>query len=466
MALKHPLQLVLAAAVALAGCGETPLVPDDADVDESLVLVLSDTMRRDRLGLYGGPEGISPNFDTFARDGIVFDRAYTNAPWTKPSITTLFTSLHPSQHEVLGHPKKSTDAEGNLVNDVLSDGFTTLAEVLADEGFRTAAFVGNPWMDERFGFAQGFDTYVSFDWTTPGDEISAAALEWLDTVDRDERFFLYVHYMDCHQPYPPPQPRDVRKNLDRIAADDRPMMRGLKQTIPQPLRRLLRKEGVDPSLALVDVFYELGVAEFDEAFGALLDGLDDEPAADDAAIVVTSDHGEALFERGYGNHGRGLYEDELAIPLAAQFPATSASGVRHDLVGLVDLAPTLLGRLGVPVPDTSQGRDVFSATPRATLVSEGVANKPANRAVYHGDLKLLWQPHGGPAGRERAVFDVADDPGEDLDLLDHGDVDTEVVDELLGRAVDEVPVFEAPERGVVPLDEDMQQRLRDLGYIK
>ena len=147
--------------------------------DTSLVLIVNDAMRPDRLGAYGGPAR-TPAFDAFARTNLRFDRAYAQSPWTKPSVATLFTSLYPSQHGALLHSEvQHANRNGEplsdpvLRTDVLSAEQTTLAEVLRDAGFRTAAFVGNPWLERRFGFEQGFELYDdSFaTWDVPGERL-------------------------------------------------------------------------------------------------------------------------------------------------------------------------------------------------------------------------------------------------------------------------------------------------------
>src|SRR5262249_55327577 len=161
-------------------CGD--LRSTGAPKGANLLLVVNDATRRDRMGAYGGPAR-TPAFDAFASKNLLFEQAFTHAPWTSPSVSTLFTSLYPSQHGVLSNPKARQRLAPNLSEplpriDVLAPGLTTLAEVLRGSGYRTAAFVGNPWLQSRFGFDQGFelydDTFAS--WEVKGEVVVKAAL--------------------------------------------------------------------------------------------------------------------------------------------------------------------------------------------------------------------------------------------------------------------------------------------------
>ena len=153
----------------------TALAWDGVPRRRNLVLIVNDTMRRDRLGAYGG-RARTPAFDAFAAGGFHLTRMSSQAPWTKPSIATLFTGLYPSQHGLLTHPALPEPGQRTLRDhreetDVLAEEAVTMAEVLRDAGYRTAAFVANPWMKRRFGFAQGFDVYEDTfvqGWHVPG----------------------------------------------------------------------------------------------------------------------------------------------------------------------------------------------------------------------------------------------------------------------------------------------------------
>lgn len=503
--------LLLALAVSGAGCGdasESPPTPSPAASTPSptaapvcepgawagpsrrwnVVVVLADTLRRDVVGAYGGAAA-TPAFDAFAADAWRYERAASQAPWTSPSVATLFTSLYPSQHGVLSNPERrvvhgqSEDATPDPTVDVLAPGLTTLAERLRDAGHETAAFVSNPWLGRRLGFAQGFDHYDdSFaDWDVPGEVVSRAALDWLDGRAEDSApFFLYVHYMDCHRPYVPlaiSRLVDAKARLNARHRELAPVHDSLSDETLYEMSQIVFLEGgqlaaptLGVSIAFVEEAYRAGVEQLDRALGQLLDGLRAAGAYDDTLVLVLSDHGESLYDRGFGNHGRSLYEDELAIPFVLRLPG--ASPARPDCwVGPVDVVPTLAAALDLPAPEPAFGRSLLTPLPGDRgLVAEAVLTRPGDRAYRKGDAKLLYQPTGGADGVRRALFDLASDPGERHDLLAPG-ADGKADPSATARYVtllDEmraaVPDFERPDAAEVTLDPDEVERLRSLGY--
>ena len=481
----------LAGLLMLAGCSSAPESPAptacaglrfDGPARVNVVLVINDTMRRDRVGLYGGPAR-TPAFDAFGRGNLWFARAVTQSPWTKPALATLFTSLYPSQHGVLSHPSldEGREREGEVARvDVLDARFTTLAETLREAGYETAAIVTNPWLDHGFGFAQGFehfdDSRVS--WDVAGRDVSRAALEWLARRRADRPFLLYVHYMDSHRPYPEISRWDVRARAAELLADEVPRDAHARQVVAD---NVLVEGGVpavgpglEPAIGLLEMAYDRGIEQFDRALGELLAGITAAGLDESTAVLVGADHGESLLRRGLDDHGNCLYDDEVAIPLAARLPGVAADAPRLECaVGLIDLFPTLCTYLGVDCPAGTMGRSLLApasrAQPSAGIGIEGVMHKPHNRAIVAWPYKLLLQPERGPDGVGNALFDLEHDPGERVDLLAGG----RVLDAELQRKLDELtrglaalipePAPAAPE---VPLDPEQIERLRALGYLK
>jgi arylsulfatase len=446
------------------------------DRARNVILIVNDTMRRDRMAPYGGPAR-TPVFDAFARQHLLFEQGYTQSPWTRPSMATLFTSLYPSQHGVMTHPKPQTGETVRLES--LSSSVSTLAETLNDAGYRTAAFVANPWMRRGFGFEQGFEVYDdSFAaWDTPGSSVSRAGQEWLDGIRPGERFFLYLHYMDSHRPYPPLSRWEILTAAERLRGDDRPLTKEADSEILEIVHLAegipAAATGIPASVALAELAYDGGIEQFDRALGRFLETLATREAYADTAIVVTSDHGEALYDRGYGNHGNGLYDDELGVPLAARLPGVTAGAppVRCPS-GLIDLMPTLCTYLDVACPAPTFGVSLLERTRSGEdlryVVTEGVAHKPGNRAIRDGVHKLLWQPQPGPDGKGHALFDYREDPRELRDLLAVAERTTETEEVLgrLSRALREaIPEFATPEAGSEALSLQEIERLRSLGYL-
>jgi choline-sulfatase len=489
--------VVLPALLALLSCGAEETLPPELlgeaacdivtlagpPVARDVVLVLNDTWRRDFTGLYRG-QAPTPRLDELAAESLVFDRAVTQAPWTKPSVATLFTSLYPSQHRVASTPqlrdRSRRKGEGDLMEaDVLAASLPTLAEVMREGGLRTGGFTSNPWMESRFGFAQGFEIYDdSFArWGAAGDDVFAAALAWLETLPPDDHYFLYLHTIDSHRPYGWLAPGAEERDRDRLNATA-PLTTGdglaLARTIRLADGSRAVEHGFRPTLGLVREAYARGVEDFDRSLGSFLDRLRERLPErwPGTAVIVTSDHGEALFERGYGNHGSGLFDDEAAIPLVARLPGVQpASGHVACGVGLVDVMPSLCAYLGLSCPDSVQGwsfvRASGTASPeeRRFLVTEGVMDAPGDRSIRNARYKLVRRTSGGDA--TWSLYDLQADPRERFDRADprHATPEStyalETLRHLLPVAVEALP---APEQRSEPVDPELQRRLEALGY--
>ena len=289
---------ILDEAVHVPGTGDRP----------SVVFVLVDTLRRDYLGTYGFEEDISPNVDWLANESVIFDNAFSQAPWTKPSIATLFTSVHPDVHGLDNHGGLFGERENEFLSTgLLSQDAITLAEVFAKHGYRTAAFVANAWLDAEFGFDQGFESY---ELETDSDVLLDRASRWLD-ANGGEPFFLYLHLMDVHGPYDAPE-KDfewIRKSssLDVLRS---PPLDGLER-LPPNLEGIswFSPEDLEPGFRDVLEFrlsrsrtlrarYAANVRDFDRRLGPLLRRVRNSELSERTYVVLTSDHGEELLEHG------------------------------------------------------------------------------------------------------------------------------------------------------------------------
>lgn len=465
--------VLLAALLALlAGCGGGPGEPARGGGPPPIVLVLVDTLRDDYLGAYGFEGDISPRIDELAATGVRFANSYSQAPWTKPAVASLFTSLYPSGHGITNH-------EGNFAGGgtgaqrlgILGDAAHTLAERLQELGYRTAAFVANPWLGSGYGFDQGFELY---DDELAGNEVAARdvlarAQDWVDEREPGEPWFLYLHLMDVHGPYHAAD-ADVER-ASGFAGVQTPMLLSENDIslIPDYLKRqpwVRSREG--QKVRNWRARYAAGVVALDRQLGEFLDGLDDDGWLDRAWVLLTSDHGEELYEHRGWDHGYNLYEHQLRVPLLARPPGgLSAPRVVGPLVRQVDLLPTLVALAGGGDPGRVEGRDLgplLRGEPGPGPVenyASAVRNKPRMASLKVGPYKLIW----GGGSRPGRLFDVQEDPGEQRDLaVEHRPLARELTAHLrrISEALDDDQLF-VEDGG--ELSAKTREQLRALGYI-
>jgi arylsulfatase A-like enzyme len=421
--------------------------------DPSVLLLLVDTLRADRLGCYGARPSPSPRTDALARDGLVFEQAIAQSPWTLPSVATLFTGHHPSTHGLLAdHP------EGSF----LPEGFATLADCARRAGVTTVAMSANFLVSPGTNLTSGFETFVGL----PEDravqeeasaaDLNAAFLAWL-RQNRGTRFFAYVHYLDPHEPYDPP------------AAHRVPAAPGLPPAVASGhVRDLTRaiKRGKRPPLPPAEVahlrrLYDGEVAGWDDALDALLDGLTAAGVRDTTVVVVTADHGEEFQEHGRLGHGTQLYDEVLRVPLVLAGPGIAAGREPRPVEG-IDLFPTLAALLDAAAPAGLPGQDLLGGwTPRPIVAETRSAFAPDGTmmpllAVRTATRKLIYAP---TLGRTQ-LFDLAADPGEQADRFD---ADPESA--VLAAALDSWRASLPPPPAPSGVDPDIDQKLRALGYI-
>lgn len=422
----------------------------------NIVYVVMDTLRRDRLGLYGYERPTTPRLDAFAREGLVFEDAYTTSSWTWPSTASLLTGRLPDSHGV-----KSSKAC------TLSQRLPTLAEALQARGYTTAAFVGNPIVEPNRYFDQGFETFeVEVPKFRMSDEVMPAALEWLE-VHAPVRFFLYLHLVDPHTPHRPHPEEAARLGLGAPPADW--PERGL-DGVPSDPTPAPEIRGYSSQL------YDASVATGDRWFGALLDELERLDLDQRTIVVFTSDHGEELFEHGRHGHGHEVYGELVRAPLVMRgpgIPAARRSGVvsnRHVPTTLAALAGATLRTPGDQVqlvddrlPDealfeTSKGlwgkaryQQLFGLRRGGTTVHLRVRPTPE-------------QPLGPPAAAEGdvRVFDALADPGQQQDLAGQRPSIAEQGERRIRELVEEAVESRPPL--VLGVGAQGQQQLEQIGY--
>jgi len=436
-ALKSRPTLAVAALIAAAACSAPPPSTPAPATPRHLVIVTIDTLRADRLGAYGSTTVPTPNFDRLAREGVRALDATTHVPITRPSHATLFTGRYPAEHGVRDN-----------ISLPLAKDVPTLAESLTAQGFATAAFVSTFVLSSPSGLDRGFGHYDdAFDVPQRDETLTISAVQrrgdetlgkverWLDQrspAERAKRTALWVHLYDPHDPYEPPEPFASR---------------------------------------FADRLYDGEVAWSDTLLGRLRASLEARQLWDDALVVVTADHGEALGEHGETGHGFFAYETTLRIPFVMRGPGVPANRTLDGTLRLVDVAPTLLELLGLPpLPGTHTGMSVAShlAAGAPDIARTTYAESLTPLVHYQwSDLRVLregsWKYILAPRPE---LYDLATDPGEEHDLTTSSTATARKLRaalEGLLRAERERP--EDPAAGVAALSAETLQRLGALGYV-
>jgi arylsulfatase A-like enzyme len=406
--------------------GLTPLAGNSRPGGETatgVVLITLDTTRADRLTPYGLMDAAMPGLERLAREGVLFQQAASVAPLTLPAHTSIMTGLLPPRHGVRDN-----------VDRPLAPSHRTLAEMLHDRGFRTAAFVGSTVVGADRGLARGFEHYGD---VPPNDragvegrqrradEVVGDALQWLDAIG-DSPFFLWTHLYDPHRPYNPPA--------------------------------ALRTRHLDPYIG--------EIAFADAQIARLLDALDTRRLLDRVLVIVTADHGESLGDHGEQDHGMLLYESVLRVPLIVRGPGLRPGHV-EGLVRLVDIMPTVLDVLGFGLTPTDgvSLRDALrgAGVPRdleayaESLYPQRLGGSPV-RSLRVGRFKLIDAPC-------LQLYDLDRDPFEEHNVY----LERPTLADGLSRRVEEIDAGGALAQSGHGLQADvpaeLQERLAALGYV-
>jgi arylsulfatase A-like enzyme len=369
----------------------------------NVVLITADTLRADHLGSYGYFRDTSPVIDALAADGLLIEHCIAPMSTTLPSHTSLMTSSYPAAHGILSN-LQFYDRPVET-----GDGLRTAAQLLRAEGYSTAAFTSSSPLSEASGIDAGFDTFVGpppYDQgeervDLPAERTTERALTWL--AQAQAPFFLWLHYFDPHSPYDPPEPfRDRYQPEPRLA---------------ERLERL----GVPPKrreqATRVTNRYDGEIRYMDGQIGRILEALRARDLYSDALIVLTSDHGEGLWQHDYLQHGI-VWAEQLHVPLIFKFPASAAAarGRRAVVASLIDVLPTMVAGARLPLPSESfHGIDLLGSSRRYALSQREYRKNHWDEPVYTlTGSEWKYHDHGNAGGR---LFQLSRDPHELVNVL-------------------------------------------------
>ena len=419
----------------------------------NVIIMSIDPLRRDHVGAYGYKRNTTPNIDSFAKRSDVFTNAYSQAPWTTPSHMSLFTSLYPSFH---GVDQPMSDTMRRLGEDK-----KTLAEYLQKAGYLTAAFTGSGSISGRWGFSRGFTVYnetPSEEVVPKGHDISVIYTKVVDWIkeNKNKDFFLFFHTYNTHTPY-----------NDRYFVD--------KEQINKNSKYEHMKALYDGDIRITDAY-----------FGNFIATLKNEGLLEDTVIVLISDHGEDFgehypFEMTKG-HGHSLYEELLQIPFIIYNPLLREKGRIIDKnVRLIDVMPTLLDILNIPIAQDVQGKSLLPLLKGESIempkyfYAEAICHGPERKMVFDGRYKYIYSPEPNIQKTNRKIYpvqmhelyDIQKDPGERKNLYymekEMAKLMHEKLTEFMHSAESKKRFGEEDEFKV---DDKLKKRLQSLGYIE
>jgi arylsulfatase A-like enzyme len=470
----------------------------------NIILLMMDSVRAANLSCYGYHRATTPNIDALATQGTLFEQAISVGCWTLPVHVSLFTGLYPLNHGV------------TISKDALPPNFLTLARQLKELGYQTACFSNNAYISEANGLAQGFDT-VEDVWrishprgtrrtkmwklikhleqygrlAKPAIRLARALQQarsilkglrsrrdsgaqltnekiqtWLTEFrNPDASFFMFVNYMDCHEPYNPPYPYKQRFMPTRFS----PWRVAGVGTNKEVALRILEKRGQD-DLKIIQALYDGEISYLDDKIGELVQFIESLGILDETVLVLTSDHGDCLGEHNQIGHRMALYEQLVHVPLIIRYPERFQPAVRvMQQVSLVDLYPTLLELAGADPSQANKNGFHSLITPPAAearpfIIAENTAPKSLNsviaRMIRTDRYKYIWK-----SNQQHELYDLVKDPGELANLV--------AVEPETARKMDEQ--LKAWKRSLgdhrigtnqTEYDEEIVERLRALGYVE
>lgn len=449
----------------------------------NVLLIVVDALRADSLSSYSYHRETTPNIDRLARAALLFQNAISVGGNTATVMSAIMTGRYPFFRVDESWDRRTEFGLHRFYRSGrqtgLPEALETLAEIFARHGYDTAGVTTNPFLKSEFGMHRGFSHYVEIfqdEDSNPvygrGEQVSAAAKSFLDRAARP--FFLYLHYMDVHGPYLPPERFRRRFNYPRAAdrTDSELFAHWVTPTI-----------AADPEVDLIRQHmkgnYDAEIAYADHCIGLVLEALETLDLADDTIVAITADHGDEFLEHGGTTHVGTLYDEIVHVPLILRIPGQRSREI-PTLVRNFDLGPTLLDYAGIePLPGDIDARtlrplidgitDLGTPPAFANFPFEGATGEPgALRMLRTERYKLLFQT-ARPEASE--LYDLQLDPGEQTNVFqtDHA-ASSRMLDALatiVAKLEQEAAASGSPvDRELQGLDPETEKQLRSLGYLQ
>ncbi|MCP4401837.1 MAG: sulfatase [bacterium] len=440
-----------------------------------VILITDDTLRPDFLSCYGSERVLTPHIDQLARDGVLFENAFSAAPWTMPSVSSIMTGLSPAVH---GMKTKGSR---------LPDALPTLAEFMYNEGYYTSAIGRNSILTSQFNISQGFLEYHFFpkprnshirginffQWLLPEqfrtdvstNDITTLASNWI-TAHHKKDFFLWLHYFDPHQPYTPPDSTLPEKKIVPSIGKEFSKFQVVRggYWVPSLQEREWIKE-----------LYAAEVRHVDSNIGKLVMTLKKLNLYENSLIIFTSDHGEEFWEHGGFEHGHTLYNEVLQVPLIIKPPiGFDLSPQKIDTsVSLQSILPTVLTLCDVPYE--TDKLYAMSLAPFSQFATETVVPSPliSSSLLYYEDREAIMfdgmKYIRSLLTNHEELFDLTQDPGEQTSIISlFPDKVLKAQDIMSNRKIvveKQKEYYKLPGTETFDIDEDTVQHLKSLGYV-
>lgn len=435
---------------------ESPYDFDEEPIQEpfNILIYLVDCLRPDHLPFFGYKKNLAPNMTEFAKDSIIFKKAFTQGSWTRPSIGSLFTGFHPFIHKAIS------------LKSGLSSEFVTLAEILKEAGYSTAGISSNAGIKGYFNFDQGFEYFMYHSNLRGGLSYKLNEYALLQLQEKKSPFFLYIHTMDSHRPY------DIKKEFTFDVPDES----------FDPSKMVTARKGDEDKyqvdLQHVLALYDASIRQNDKSFGDLINEMKSLGLYDNTLILLMSDHGEEFYDHGGFAHGSTLYQEVLHQLLVIKLPRQIMAGkIVNENVQEIDILPTILDLIGESIPNYLLGKSMKNLLfyPKGNnpplhgeiFVETGINLR--KKAIIEGNWKLI---HDGEEWKdfpeEYELYNLQEDPGEKNNLFLRNPVATEYYRRRLKKWAQTQKELShlGTEALLKTLSEKDIEELRALGYIR